>query len=83
MMPFPDFDKKPQRCSTPSPIQCAEYWDVPLPSYEPPTQQQQQQQQQPSWWEADDGWDTSALPHKWDGSRDDDGSMGASIYKGG
>ena len=43
MTPSPNFDEKPQHCSIPSPIQCAKYWDVPLPSYEPPTQQQQQQ----------------------------------------
>ena len=76
-------DKEPQHCSTLSPIQCTKYWDVPLPSYKPPTQQQQQQQQQPSWWEADNRWDTSAFPCKWGGSCDDNGSMGASIYEGG
>ena len=84
MMPSPDFDEEPQHCSTPSPVQCAKYWDVLLPSYEPPTQQQQQQlQEQHSWWGADDGWDTSALPCGWGGSCDNDESMGASIYEGG
>ena len=74
MTPSPDFDKELQRCSIPSPIQCTEYWDAPLPSYVPPTEQELKAQQQPSWWEADDGWDTSTLPHEWGGSHDDDGS---------
>ena len=56
MLP-PNHDEEPQHCSTPSPSQCAEYWNVPLPFYEPPTQQQQQQQlqEQHSWWRADNG----------------------------
>ena len=37
MTPSPDLNEEPQHCSTPSPIQCATYWDVPLPSYKPPT----------------------------------------------